>query len=416
MYTIDRLMKIKTLVLIGVFALVSLPGFAQMDKPNAKKLKKVTKLYKKKKYLEAGLLTREVINDYPINENLWNLYNQVMYANYSTSKSLFNGLSSAVESEDVRSEERIRSGLDAFFKKPMYDYYNAIYYSSMCLPYNTRSGSLLRTIYVDGRYFTADSVATESNEFFIKGEKEFRAKNFQKAVHYYQKSYDADTSNYMALLAVGDSYSAMKYLGQAAVCFRRAIKMQPKLNVPLKHLADVLLKKGEYEQALDIAKQSLLVYPEEAMMLQIYTILNKQNSGKNFQRNWILRLAPVNTVIDTNRRTHFFDDILHFEHYVKAKKGAEIIYESTGIRRPGIGESQEKYLEVYSWKKMLDATAGEDVPALDYARKMESVGMLAPYVFISLFNVDCYSQYRDFIDHNKELAARYINDFLIVAD
>ena len=416
MYTIDRLMKIKTLALLFVFLLVSVPGFTQMDKTNAKKLKKVTKLYKKKKYVDAGVLTREVINDYPINENLWNLYNQVMYANYRSSTFLFNRYNITVEGEDVSSIKAIKTSLDHVFKKSKYDYHNAIYYSNTCLPYNVRSSSLLRTMHVDGGYFTTDSVSTESNDLFSLGEEEFKAKNFQKAIGYYQKAYNVDTSNYKALLYIGDSYFSIEYYGQAAVYFRRAMKKQPLLNEPVKYLADVLMKKGEYKQALDIAKQSLLVYPEESMMVQIHTILEKQNSDKDLQRNWVLRLAPANTVLDTNYRKQFFDKLLHFDHYVHAKEGAEKNYESTGIRRSYVDISHEKYLEVLSWKKMLEATAGEDIPALAYARKMESQGMLAPYVFISLFNVDCYSQYRDFIDTNKELAIRYINEFLIVTD
>ncbi len=416
MYTIDRLMKVKTFLLFCVFLLVSVSVFAQMDKTNAKKIKKITKLYKKKKYVGAGKLTREVINDYPVNENLWNLYNQVMYANYSSSKLLSNGYSISIEGEDAPSAKRLKTTLDSIFKKPKYDYHNALYYSNTCLPYNLRSSSLLRNLYVDSRYFTTNSVSTESNDLFSLGEEEFKTKNFQKAIGYYQKAYEADTSNYKALLYVGDSYFAIEYYGQAARYFRRAMKKQPLLNEPVKYLADVLMKKGEYKQALDIAKQSLLVYPEESMMIQINTILKKQNSDKNLQRNWILRLAPANTVVDTNYRECFFDNLLHFEHYVNAKEGAEKNYESTGIRRSDVDISQEKYLEVLSWKKMLEATAGEDIPALEYAREMDIRGMLAPYVFISLFNVDCYSQYRDFVDNNKEFAERYINEFLIVSD
>lgn len=416
MYTIDRLMKVKTFLLFCVFLLVSVSVFAQMDKTNAKKIKKITKLYKKKKYVGAGVLTREVINDYPVNENLWNLYNQVMYANYSSSKLLSNGYSISIEGEDAPSAKRLKTTLDSILKKPKYDYHNALYYSNTCLPYNLRSSSLLRNLYVDSRYFTTNSVSTESNDLFSLGEEEFKTKNFQKAIGYYQKAYEADTSNYKALLYVGDSYFAIEYYGQAARYFRRAMKKQPLLNEPVKYLADVLIKKGEYKQALDIAKQSLLVYPEESMMIQINTILKKQNSDKNLQRNWILRLAPANTVVDTNYRECFFDNLLHFEHYVNAKEGAEKNYESTGIRRSDVDISQEKYLEVLSWKKMLEATAGEDIPALEYAREMDIRGMLAPYVFISLFNVDCYSQYRDFVDNNKEFAERYINEFLIVSD
>ena len=234
MYTIDRLMKIKILGLFFVFLLGSVSAFAQMDKTNSKKLKKVTKLYRKKKYVDAGVLTREVINDYPINNNLWNLYNQVMYANYSSSKRLFNGYGISIESENDSISKGMKTTLDYIVKKSKYDYHNAIYYSNTCLPYNLRSSSLLRNMYVDARYFTTDSVSEESNDLLSLGEKEFKNKNFQRAIGYYQKAYKVDTSNYKALLYVGDSYFAMEYYGQAAIFFRRAMKKQPLLNEPVK--------------------------------------------------------------------------------------------------------------------------------------------------------------------------------------
>lgn len=416
MYTIDRLMKIKTLALFFVFILVSVAGSAQMDKKNKKKLKKVEKLYKKKKYSDAGVLTREVINAYPINENLWQLYNQVMYANYSSTQLLFSNFNVAVEETNSNEEsQELESGLLHIFKKPKFDYYNAIYYSAMCTPYNSRSSSMLRNMYVDSRYYDGSEVSTESKDLFALGEEEFTFKNFQKAIEYYQKAYDADTGNYKALLYLGDSYFAMEYYGQAAVYFRRAMQKQPMLNEPIKYLADALQKKGEYTQALDVCKQSLLVYPEETVLIQMHNLLVEQNSDKDVQRNWVLRLAPANTVTDTNHRNLFFDDLMHYQHYVDAKDGAEAMYDERGVRRPDVAQDKEKYLEVQSWKKMLEATAKEDIPALDYARKMEAEGMLAPYLFISLFNVDFYSQYRDFVDNNEELAMRYINEYLIAA-
>lgn len=416
MYTIDRLMKVKSLTLLLVFVLISFSGYAQMDKKNQKKLRKVEKLYKKKKYHDAGVLTKEIINAYPINENLWQIYNQVMYANYSTTQSLFSNLSITVKGSEDAEAAGLKSSLEYLFVKPKYDYYNAIYYSAMCTPYNSRSSSMLRNMHIDTRYYDGSKVSTESKDLFALGEEEFVAKNFQKAIEYYQKAYDADTGNYKALLYVGDSYFAMEYFGQAAVYFRQAMQKQPLLNEPIKYLADALQKKGEYSQALEVCKQSLLVYPEETVMIQIHNLLEEQNSNMDTRRNWILRLAPANTVIDTNHREPFFEELLHYQHYVDAKDGADEVYDDNGIRKADVALSNEKYLEVYSWRKMLEATAGEEIPALDYARQMEAEGMLAPYLFISLFNVDCYSQYRDFVDNNKELAMRYINEYLITSD
>ena len=71
-------------------------------------------------------------------------------------------------------------------------------------------------------------------------------------------------------------------------------------------------------------------------------------------------------------------------------------------------------MEVYCWKKMLEATRNEDIPALEYARYMEQQGMLAPYVLVSLFNVDLYPQYRHLADTKSELVKEYIDNYLII--
>lgn len=394
------------------FFVISVSGYAQMDKRNRKKLKKVEKLYKKEQYASAGKLTRQVINDFPVNESLWKLHNQVMYANYVSSK-MTGGLNTTLKGAENSNTAHKKAELWYALEKPKYDYYNAIYYSATCLPYNVQSGALLRSLYVDRKYYGTSKVTVESAKLFANGEKEFETKNYQKAITYYQDAYNVDSTNLKALLHIGDCYFSLQYYGQAAVYFRQVIAKQPYLNEPVKYLSEALYKKGEYQKALKIAIKSLTVYPEEAVMLQIHNLLLEQNSNKKLSRNWVLRLAPANTVVDTNNRYAMFDKLLHFEHYVAAKNGAEAHYDATGIRKPNAAQNMEQYLEIMSWKKMLKATEGDNIPALDYARKMDAQGMLAPYIFISLFNVDFYSQYRHFIDHNKELALQYITTCLM---
>jgi hypothetical protein len=62
---------------------------------------------------------------------------------------------------------------------------------------------------------------------------------------------------------------------------------------------------------------------------------------------------------------------------------------------------------------MLEATKGEDVPALDYARYINDKGLLEPYLLINLFNVDLYAQFKHFVENNKSVAENYINEELI---
>ena len=89
MYTIDRLTGTRNILVILICCFFSVQAVAQMSKENQKKIKKVEKYYKKRKYEKAGMLTKEVINAYPLSKNLWELYNQSMYANYKTNMLFF---------------------------------------------------------------------------------------------------------------------------------------------------------------------------------------------------------------------------------------------------------------------------------------------------------------------------------------
>ena len=414
MYTIDRLTGTRNILVILICCFFSVQAVAQMSKENQKKIKKVEKYYKKRKYEKAGMLTNEVINAYPLSKNLWELYNQSMYANYQTNMLPLYNFNITLEGGGEANENAIKSQLEYIMQKPKYDYYNAIYYSASSVPYNSKSSTLLRTMYVDSRYFTMEEISSESIALFNLGEKEFHAKNYQQAIIKYEQAYKADSSNYKALLYVGDCYFAMEYYGQAASYFRKAMAMQPLLNEPVKYLADALQKKGESQQALSVAKQSLLIYPEETVLIQIHNLLTEQNSDLDVDRNWVLRLAPANVVNDTNFRDNFYDDRLHFQHYQDALVDCKDRYNALGMLKSSSDLSEyDRYLEVQSWKAMLEATKHEDIPSLEYSRKMEAAGMLAPYLFISLFNVDCYSQYRHFVENNEDLAQRYINEYLI---
>ena len=200
---------------------------------------------------------------------------------------------------------------------PKYEYYNALYYTSLAIPYATRVSSELRSIYVDGLYYSDKNISFKSKAFFDKADCEFRAKNYQKATEYYQKALDEDTTNYKALLYIGDSYYAMEYYGKAAEYFRKAITKQPNLLEPVKYLSEALAHKGERDWAFIVAKQSLLVYPDEGIFEKIARYLDDEGK-KKLDRNWILRLSSANSIRDKNHRNQFFNDPLHFSYYIDA--------------------------------------------------------------------------------------------------
>ena len=57
-------------------------SYAQMDGTTRKQLNKVEKYYEAKKYSKAAGLMKEVLNKYPINESLWQLYQEITFQNY----------------------------------------------------------------------------------------------------------------------------------------------------------------------------------------------------------------------------------------------------------------------------------------------------------------------------------------------
>ena len=203
----------------------------------------------------------------------------------------------------------------------------------------------------------------------------------------------------------------MEYYGKAIQYYNQAKLLQPMINESNKLLASALLKKGEYTLALNECKNSLLIYPEESIFSMMHTILDEQN--KQLQRNWVLRLSPINNIDDYYHRGRLFDNQLHFSHYQDAMESAKEYYDINGLLKDGVSLPISQYLEVYCWEKMLKATEGMDVPALSYARYLQNKVLLEPYILINLFNVDLYAQFSHFVENKKNVAQNFIDQYLV---
>jgi tetratricopeptide (TPR) repeat protein len=413
---------LKNNIKVLVVTILILTGYgvsAQLDDQSSKSLKKIERYYKREKYEKAGNLMQELLNKYPLNENLWEYYQGVMYNNYVKNYIPVDDMYIEVKSkEDGVDTKEFTRQFNYLLKKPLYDYNNAVFYAATSTPYNAQSSILLRKKYIDPLYYDESLINIRSKAYYQRAEAEFNAKNYEKAISLYQQSYDEDTTNYKALLYLGDTYLSMGYYGKAAKYFRKARKKQPMLTEPIKFLADALAKKGDEKAALELVKQSLLIYPEESMYILLYKLTSEM--GTKMDRNWVLRLAPTANIIDYYHRNQFYTDELHFSHYRDALAEVKDLYDVNGLLRgdkllqASERQVRDKYLEVYCWRKMLKATVYEGIPALDYARYMESEGMLEPYLLIGLFNVDLYAQYRDLVKTNEAVIDKYINNYLII--
>ena len=155
---------------------------------------------------------------------------------------------------------------------------------------------MLRDLYVDKIYYSKKSLNIQSLELLEKANQEMSSQNYQLAIDLYGRSYSLDSNNYSALIGLGKSHAKMEYYGKAIQFYNQAKLLQPMINESNKLLASALLKKGEYSLALEVCKNSLLIYPEESIFSMMHTILDEQN--KQLQRNWVLRLSPINNIDD----------------------------------------------------------------------------------------------------------------------
>lgn len=365
---------------------------AQMDKANVRAMKKIDRLSKRGKFENAGIRMRTVLNKYPVSLNLWDIYIGLTYNVY-------------VQKLNERNSSDIKA------KKALFDHYNAVYYANMSVPFNSRASSMLRELYVDKIYYSKKTLNIQSLELLEKANQEMSSQNYQLAIDLYGRSYSLDSNNYSALIGLGKSHSKMEYYGKAIQYYKQANLIQPMINESNKLLASALFKKGEYSLALDVCKNSLLIYPEESIFSMMHTILDEQN--KQLQRNWVLRLSPINNIDDYYRRGQLFDNQLHFTHYQDAMESAKEYYDINGLLKEGVSLPISQYLEVYCWEKMLKATEGKDLPALSYARYLQNKGLLEPYILINLFNVDLYAQFSHFVENKKNVAQNFIDQYLV---
>ena len=376
-------------ILFLVFVSVS---SAQMDKANVRAMKKIDRLSKRGKFENAGIRMRTVLIKYPVSLNLWDIYIGLTYNDY-------------VQKLNERNSSDIKT------KKALFNHYNAVYYANMSVPFNSRASSMLRDLYVDKIYYSKKSLNIQPLELLEKANQEMSSQNYQLAIDLYGRSYSLDSNNYSALIGLGKSHAKMEYYGKAIQFYNQAKLLQPMINESNKLLASALLKKGEYSLALEVCKNSLLIYPEESIFSMMHTILDEQN--KQLQRNWVLRLSPINNIDDYYHRGRLFDNQLHFSHYQDAMESAKEYYDINGLLKDGVSLPISQYLEVYCWEKMLKATEGMDVPALSYARYLQNKGLLEPYILINLFNVDLYAQFSHFVENKKNVAQNFIDQYLV---
>ncbi|MBD3637065.1 MAG: hypothetical protein HUJ25_06930 [Crocinitomicaceae bacterium] len=323
--------------------------------------------------------------------------------------SAYSNMSFTVEAENEEDQEELDSTLNAILegmKTAAESRFINVCRRSTLESSSHTADTYLRVYLVD--YDPDTLVSEEGEEFFEKGEEYFTEERYEMAELEYRKALDADSIYYKAVLYLGDSFWARENPDSAMYFYELAKSMHPKLLEPRKYIVDALMDQGLYYRAKKECLDAFCVYPGFDMKLKFQQILNVENKWMNDHR--FIRYFYPNDISkeDQGDLPGIWTD------YREAKKKISKYCNEDGIIEEN-GITNDKYLEVYSLRYLLEEHQNDLPSYLEFAWKMKEEGYLEPYVFISLFHVDIYSQFEHYMadEGNCKKSKEYVEKYLI---
>jgi tetratricopeptide (TPR) repeat protein len=249
----------------------------------------------------------------------------------------------------------------------------------------------------------AQAYYDEGEEFFEKEDYELAIMNYKKAIREEPNFYNANVQLSIAFLRFNDSSdSALVYLGNAK-------KIQPTYLEPIKIRVEIFVSQGLYFRAKKECLDGFCVYPGFDMKRFYDEVLYVENKYMDEYRVW-RNFYPND--MDFGEKYEYTGV---FETYKEAKYDLINSCNKDGIIKDN-PETNEVYLEVYSWKVMLKFYETHPTPSyLKFAEEMLEEGYLDCYVLVSLFHYDLYPQFKHFMSfpENKDRTKEYIEKYLI---
>jgi len=362
----------------------------QMFAQNSKEVEKIVKMYNDGKSQKAIEKMQIIVDNEPTDDN-WEILIKMKFYRYQ------NALSSNSKNTDEQAADKQLSSVSVSI---FYHDFISTCKKASRETNNSIASQYLRNFIVDHTVDTAISDVAYNE--YSTAENYFAQKNYQKAIEFYQRAINLQPNFYRATIYLGDCYWYLQNYDKAIYYFERGIKMYPELLEPRKYLVDALMDKGDYDKALTACIDAIIVYPDAAMFNKLAIIASKTNN--NFDLHWMPRTYELN-ISGTAQPTLSGD----LQIYREAKQHVAQNCDSLGI----ITNSQvttTQYLELYSWEKMLELMSA---PQYDFAHQMQRAGFLDCYVFISLYHIDIYPQFKHFAANNPEKIKKYITAILM---
>ena len=128
-------------------------------------------------------------------------------------------------------------------------------------------------------------------------------RNFEAAVGMYEEGLKYDTAFALGMMSLGYAHSILGDQNKAVEYMQRYIRMAPQEADPLASYADILVRAGRYDEALEQYRKALTVKPDYWYAVReigsVYLIKGKLRDAER-QFEMATKLLPVNTQSEAN--------------------------------------------------------------------------------------------------------------------
>jgi len=385
-----------TLLLLMTFSIAN----AQYSAKEQKAIQKSKDLYQKKKYDKAVASIKKVIDAHPYDNDLWQLRTLYEYDRYQDQlmKDLMDLLTKLSKGQSIPANKKYK------YEEYKSDLQITCITASLLCDKQTLGSELLYDFFVKPDVDTA--VADDAKDFYKKGSESMDNKEYSAAIKNFKKALDLQADYYKAAYNIANCYREQEDWENAAIYYKRAIKIEPRMLYPHKKLVDVKMKQKDWSGAYDACINGIICYPDVELFNSMSEICEKR--GKTFNRHWMSRTSIPN-MINSNQDPISSEP---WSHYRSAKDKISSYTNDIGYIKRSNSLTEQKYLESYSWEHMLSKSDSQD-GEFKFARKANKNGYLDCYAFISMYHIMFNRQYSHFAERNGDRIRTFFDEMLV---
>lgn len=400
-------MKSWKIAVVLVITLLSVNAFGQKLTKDEKQITKCWKIFNTKSFGKGiekleKYMSKQEWPSLLAYESLVSMH----FTDFNRNASLF-GFDMKIEVDGVENDS-----LTQTFQEMLEDIYRARFLN-VCRMSTIESTSPSADVYL--RQFLVDidpdtAISDKGEAFYLEAEEFFVNQDFELAGLNYRKALKEDTAYYKANLYLGDSFWARQEYDSAQFYYKIARNMQPRLLEPRIYIIDALVEQELFYRAKKECIEALTVYPGHNVKYKLQRVLYIENKFMNEHR--VNRRFYPNDISNDEQST--LEANTFWADYRKAKAEVSKYCNNDGIIEAN-GETEDRYLEVYSFRRMLEQHVHDLPEPLHFADKMREEGFLEPYIFVSLFHIDIYPQFKDYMsdESNREKTIDFVEKYLI---